>query len=242
MPFLDAMKTGWIIPLAATVRLDIRDEGRLVEAGRDFDRTMVSNHGVPPVAAAPGGGRPTRKNHNSWTIVTPPGWSVLVTHPLNRPNGLVEIPAGVADTDTYAAPIHFPFFATGPDGLHVIEKGSPVAQVIPFRRDGVPCVTPCSATCRPRPAGTGPPPGHPDRTAAVRRSRSPAGFVRSSSSPDRKRRRNPETPSPTSSAFAGAERASVAIRLAAAFLPVDFIVMSLDPAGHPLAGTVKDAC
>jgi antitoxin (DNA-binding transcriptional repressor) of toxin-antitoxin stability system len=39
------------------------------------------------------------------------------------------------DTDVYPAHIHFPFFATGPDGVHVIEKGTPIAQVIPFRRE-----------------------------------------------------------------------------------------------------------
>jgi hypothetical protein len=54
---------------------------------------------------------------------------------MNRPNGLFEIVSGIVDTDTYRSPIHFPFFATGPDGLHVIEKGSPIVQVIPFRRN-----------------------------------------------------------------------------------------------------------
>jgi hypothetical protein len=33
VPFLDAMTSGWILPLAATVRLEIRDDGRNVEAG-----------------------------------------------------------------------------------------------------------------------------------------------------------------------------------------------------------------
>ena len=42
--------------------------------------------------------------------------------------------AGVVDTDTYTALIHLPFFATGPDGVHVIERGTPLVQVIPFRR------------------------------------------------------------------------------------------------------------
>lgn len=44
MPFFDAMTTGWIIPLAATVRLEIGEEGRRLDAGWEFDRTMVSNH------------------------------------------------------------------------------------------------------------------------------------------------------------------------------------------------------
>jgi hypothetical protein len=135
MPFLDAMSTGWILPLAATVRLDIRDGGGWVEAGWDFDKTMVSNHGLHQVRGNPWGSRPPRKFHNYWTIVTPPGWSCLFVDPMNRPNGVFEVLSGVVDTDSYRSLIHFPFFATGPDGLHVIEKGSPLVQVIPFRRD-----------------------------------------------------------------------------------------------------------
>ena len=41
----------------------------------------------------------------------------------------------MVDTDQYLSPIHFPFFATAEDGLYVIEKGTPLVQVIPFRRD-----------------------------------------------------------------------------------------------------------
>jgi hypothetical protein len=135
MPFLDAMGEGWILPLAATVRLEIAEGGTRVDAGWDFDRTMVSNHGMHQVRGNPWEDRPPCKFHNYWTIETPPGWSCLFVDPLNRPNGIFEVLAGVVDTDTYRAPIHFPFFATGKDGLYTIEKGSPLVQVIPFRRD-----------------------------------------------------------------------------------------------------------
>jgi len=135
VPFLDAMTTGWILPRPATVRLEYRDGGRTVEAGWDFDRTLVSFHGGHQVRGNPWGDRAACKFHNYWTIVTPPGWSCLFLNPLNRPNGLFEVVAGIVDTDTYRAPVHLPFFPTGPDGLHVIEKGSPMVQVIPFRRE-----------------------------------------------------------------------------------------------------------
>ncbi len=135
MPFLDAMTTGWIIPLAATVRMQVSENGTRVDSAWDFDRTLVSGHGVHQVKGHPMSDRPPCKFHNYWTIVTPPGWSCLFVNPLNRPNGLFEVVAGVVDTDTYASEIHFPFFATAEDGLHVIEKGSPIVQVIPFRRD-----------------------------------------------------------------------------------------------------------
>ncbi len=134
MPFLDAMTTGWILPLAATVRLEIKDGGRTVDAGWEFDKVMVSNHGSHQVAGNPYEPRPPCKFHNYWTITTPPGWSCLFVPPLNRPEPIFEVLAGVVDTDTYRSLIHFPFVATGADGVHTIEKGTPLVQVIPFQR------------------------------------------------------------------------------------------------------------
>ena len=135
MPFLDAMTTGWILPLAATVRLEVKDGGSAVDAGWEFDRVMVSNHGAHQVAGNPKEPAPPCKFHNYWSIRTPPGWSCLFLPPLNRPAKPFECVAGIVDTDTYAAHIHFPFFATAPDGLYVIEKETPLVQVIPFRRE-----------------------------------------------------------------------------------------------------------
>lgn len=137
MPFLDALATGWVLPIAATVRLHIKDGGKTVDAGWEFDRVMVSNHGAHQVAGNSREPRPPCKFHNYWSIRTPPGWSCLFLPPLNRPDAPFECLAGIVDTDTYAAPVHFPFFAVADDGLHVVEKGTPLVQVIPFRRDDV---------------------------------------------------------------------------------------------------------
>ena len=137
MPFMDALATGWILPLVATVRLEIRDGGKTVDAGWEFDRVMVSNHGQHQVAGNAREPRPPCKFHNYWTVRTPRGWSCLFLPPLNRPEAPFECLAGVVDTDTYTAPVHFPFFATAADGVHVVEKGTPLVQVIPFRRADV---------------------------------------------------------------------------------------------------------
>jgi Family of unknown function (DUF6065) len=134
MPFLDALSTGWILPLVAEVRLEIKEEGKTVDSGWEFDRTMVSNHSPQQISGHPNTPRPPLKFHNYWAIRTPPGWSCLFVPPLNRPNGVFEAVAGIVDTDTYSAHIHFPFFPIGPDGVHVIEKGTPLVQVLPFRR------------------------------------------------------------------------------------------------------------
>lgn len=135
MPFLDALSIGWMIPIAATVRLAIKDGGRTVDAGWEFDRTMVSNHGPHQVSGNPREPLPPCKFHNYWTIRTPPGWSCLFMAPLNRQHAPFEILAGVVDTDQYTSLIHFPFFATAADGMYVVEKGTPLAQVVPFRRE-----------------------------------------------------------------------------------------------------------
>lgn len=134
MPFLDAMTTGYILPLGATVRLEITDNGQTVNAGWEIDRTMISNHSLFQVKDNPRDQRPPCKFHNYWTVVTPPGWSCLFVPPLNRPSPVFEIVAGIVDTDTYRSLIHFPFFATAPDGVYTLPKGTPIAQVIPFRR------------------------------------------------------------------------------------------------------------
>lgn len=134
MPFLDALTTGYILPLAATVRLEVRGGGRTVEAGWEFDKPLVSYHGAHQVAGHPSLPNPPCKFHNYWSIRTPKGWSCLFVPPLNRKDAIFEPVAGIVDTDTYTAPIHFPCFIHALDGLYTLEKGTPLVQVIPFRR------------------------------------------------------------------------------------------------------------
>lgn len=134
LPFLDAMTTGWIVPLAATVRLEVTNDGRNVVAGWEFDEEMVSNHAAFQLAGNPFEPRPSLKFHNPWTIRTPPGWSCLFVPPLNRPDDVVRVFSGVVDTDTYRSPVNFPFVVTAPDGVHTLEQGTSLVQVIPFRR------------------------------------------------------------------------------------------------------------
>jgi hypothetical protein len=134
LPFVDAMSAGWIIPLAAAVRLEVGDGGQTVTAGWEFDREMVSNHAPFQFAGSPYAPRPPMKFHNYWTIRTPKGWSCLFLPPINRPNGVIEVLSGIVDTDIYTSPVNFPFVATAPDGVYTLKRGTPLVQVIPFRR------------------------------------------------------------------------------------------------------------
>ncbi len=53
------------------------------------------------------------------------------------PTARIPVPGlrGRGRHDTYRSLIHFPFVATAPDGVHTLEKGTPLVQCIPFRRE-----------------------------------------------------------------------------------------------------------
>jgi hypothetical protein len=133
-PFLDALSAGWILPIAATVRLEISDGGETVNAGWELDREMVSNHAAFQVAGNPYAPRPPMKFHNPWTVHTAPGWSSLFVPLLNRPGDVVQLFGGLVDTDVYRSPVNLPFVAVAPDGVHTLAKGTPLVQVVPIRR------------------------------------------------------------------------------------------------------------
>lgn len=71
---------------------------------------------------------------NPWAISTPKGYSVLFTQPMHRESPFTILD-GIVDTDSYNAPVNFPFVLNdwGFEGL--IPAGTPMAQVIPFKRE-----------------------------------------------------------------------------------------------------------
>ncbi len=159
LPFVDALSTGWIVPLAAPVRLEISRGGQTVSAGWEFDREMVSNHGAFQIAGSPYEPRPPMKFHNHWTIRTAKGWSCLFLPPINRPNGVIEVLSGLVDTDSYTSPVNFPFVAIAPDGVHTLDKGNPAGpgHPIPPSRRGCRSLNPRRDQTGGRGARTDPP-------------------------------------------------------------------------------------
>lgn len=75
------------------------------------------------------------KFNTPWFIETPPGYSVLITHPWNRFEERWEIFTGIIDTDSYQGQINFPFIWKDKHFEGTIPAGTPIAQVIPFKRE-----------------------------------------------------------------------------------------------------------
>jgi len=53
----------------------------------------------------------------------------------HNPNPWFEILEGIVDTDNYSAPVNFPFVLKNSTEEFLIPAGTPIAQVIPFKRD-----------------------------------------------------------------------------------------------------------
>jgi hypothetical protein len=74
------------------------------------------------------------KWHNPWAIRTPKGYSTLFVQPFHR-ESLFTILPGIVDTDLYLPTVNFPFVINDPDFEGLIPEKTPIAQVIPIKRD-----------------------------------------------------------------------------------------------------------
>ena len=71
---------------------------------------------------------------HGWNIITPPGWSTLFIHPYGYQNSPIRSISGIVDTDILTTDINCPFFIK--EGFNgIIEKGTPMVQLIPFKRE-----------------------------------------------------------------------------------------------------------
>jgi hypothetical protein len=132
MPVLDAITAGYIIESPADVWVSLRDGEQWFEWS-DFG--LISFH---PIEQAPE--HPARKSFsypkwiNPWSIKTPKGYSAMFVQPMHRESIFTILP-GIVDTDQYTPPVNFPFVINDPAFEGLIPKGTPIAQVIPFKRD-----------------------------------------------------------------------------------------------------------
>lgn len=134
-PMLDALITGYAIPLWADVQVRQSPEeipSIFWKVRRDvFQLHGVSSDMVPP---PPGYTNTVVKFMNLWIPKTPPGYSTLVTSPFGyRDGAFLAIPA-IVDTDVSTLEVLCPMWIkSGFEGI--VEKGTPLVQMIPFKRD-----------------------------------------------------------------------------------------------------------
>jgi hypothetical protein len=132
MPVFDAISAGYIITSPADVWVSIKDGNQY------FEWSSLSLIQFHPIEQAPK--HPAKNKHaypkwmNYWAIRTPKGYSTMFVQPMHRESVFTILP-GIVDTDEYYAPVLFPFVINDPEFEGMIPKGTPIAQVIPFKRE-----------------------------------------------------------------------------------------------------------
>jgi hypothetical protein len=141
-PFIDAMTYGFLIPLAVDLKVQDGEftwnfdvpEGFISE----YSHSPIDFHDPSQIAGTPffDDDRFIIKFNNFWTIETPPGYSLLFTHPVNRTDLPFTTLTGLVDCDTFHdTPLNFPARWHDPDFNGVLPMGTPVVQCLPVKRE-----------------------------------------------------------------------------------------------------------
>lgn len=134
-PTIDMLMSGYIITLWADLLVTKVEGGQSVQW--ITDEVPIEKWGDQQVAGyeVPNGFSTTVfKYLHGWTIKTPKGWSTLYMQPAGYQNTPIRVINGIVDTDILHSEINVPFFINE-DFEGIIEKGTPVVQIIPIKRE-----------------------------------------------------------------------------------------------------------
>jgi hypothetical protein len=132
VPVFDAITAGYILYTQVDIQVHQQDGAPYYNWS---DQNAISFHPVEQASLHPAKNKlPYPKWNNPYAISTPPGYSVLFTQPFHR-ESVFTILDGIVDTDSYKAPVNFPFVLNDVKWEGIIPAGTPMAQVIPFKRE-----------------------------------------------------------------------------------------------------------
>jgi len=136
VPFLDSLTTGYLVELWCDI---------LVKKDVNGKANFVCRNDTPPIHERIIGTTlelPVPAGHSfrrfTWEmpyhLQVPKSYSVLITHPLNRFDLPFTTLSAVVDADEVMYAGSIPFFLRD-DFEGIIEKGTPLYQVLPFKRE-----------------------------------------------------------------------------------------------------------
>jgi hypothetical protein len=137
MPFLDSLTTGYSFNLWCDIQVRINTDGspRITWANTDDDLSPVIGRLEPKGFSVPNGFNSLIFSWiSAWGIKTPRGYSCILTHPFNRTDLPFLTTTGIMDTDRWGIWGNQPFHLQK-DFEGVIEAGTPIIHVYPFKRD-----------------------------------------------------------------------------------------------------------
>jgi hypothetical protein len=133
MPFFDSLTAGYYYLLEDDLLVELDKNGK---PKLSWDKDIMIMDKRPTIdLPVPDNCHPIHYGWRmNWYYETPPGYSVLITHPMNRHDLPFITMSGIVESDIWGLPVFTAFFLKrGFQG--VIKKGTPVFQIIPFKRD-----------------------------------------------------------------------------------------------------------
>jgi hypothetical protein len=135
VPFLDSFLSGYTIDLWCDIQIRY-------ENGNPAITWINNDKELTPVISRPDAQLPVQDNFlpfifswcSHWGIKTPKGYSSLFTHPLNRTDLPFITTSGIIDTDNWGIWGNQPF-SLKKDWEGILPAGTPIIQVIPFKRE-----------------------------------------------------------------------------------------------------------
>lgn len=140
IPILDAFTTGYYLVTKYDSYWSIDEEGnhqcqcdaKLVDGGSK-PITMHPYEQIRDIHLEGLYNEYAYKFSSPYVIQTPPGYSCIFTHPFNQISPFLTL-TGVVDTDKHPLAVQFPFLMLKNYEGH-IKAGTPIVQIIPFKRD-----------------------------------------------------------------------------------------------------------
>ena len=135
VPFLDSLTFGYIITLSMDVLVERKNSVINLSWPTGPEPIQIRDKEGSATIPVPVG-------HSSdrfvWKVnihlELPKGYSALITHPLNRHDLPFTTLSGIVDADAGMFPGNLPFFLRE-DFEGLIPKGTPILQLLPFKRD-----------------------------------------------------------------------------------------------------------
>jgi hypothetical protein len=142
MPVFDLMTSGYLLLSPCDIYLDASDPNELkytVPDGiKDVTKNIFASHNREQYSELPYDREYYHKDifriNPFWSVSTPSGYSTMFINPMYKDETPIDAVSAIVDTDKYISNGHLSFYVrNGYRGI--IKQGTPLIQVIPFKRD-----------------------------------------------------------------------------------------------------------
>ena len=130
-PMLDMLTSGYIVPLWSDVQVTLKDDSPTISWR--VKRDVFESHSGQEVEVPDGYQKAQFKFLNQWVPKLPKGYSALIIACPGYPNNPFRAMQAIIDYDKTTHALFPPMFLKeGFEGI--LEKGTPMFQIIPFKR------------------------------------------------------------------------------------------------------------